>query len=68
MGRIAGVVSFLLVIGLFQAASGETWYVDHSVFASGSGTSWEAASKTIQEGIDAASRGDSVVVAVGTIR
>jgi hypothetical protein len=43
-----------------------TWYVDASVSESGEGTSLTEALKSIQEGIDAASEGDIVVVAEGT--
>jgi hypothetical protein len=40
--------------------------VDSSVSSSGDGQSWAAAFKTIQDGIDAASDGASVIVASGT--
>jgi hypothetical protein len=43
-----------------------TWYVDASVSESREGTSLTEALKSIQEGIDAASEGDIVVVAEGT--
>jgi len=45
-----------------------TWYVDRSVLVSGDGKSWETAFKRIQEGIDASSNGDTVVVAPGRYR
>ncbi|MDP2897145.1 MAG: choice-of-anchor Q domain-containing protein [bacterium] len=41
------------------------WYVDDSVSSSGVGSSWRTAFKTIQEGIDAASDGDEIIVAEG---
>jgi hypothetical protein len=58
---------FLLLLVFFSPlpASAATWYVDVSVASSGDGTSWETAFKTIQQGIDAASHGDTVVVAEG---
>ncbi|MDP2895871.1 MAG: right-handed parallel beta-helix repeat-containing protein [bacterium] len=43
-----------------------SWHVDGAVTISGDGRSWATAFKTVQEGIDAASHGDSVVVAAGT--
>ncbi len=48
------------------AVSAKAWYVDDSVASSGDGTSWATAFKTIQEGIKAASDGDTVNVAAGT--
>ncbi len=44
------------------------WYVKGSVAQSSDGKSWPAAFKTIQEGIDAASEGDTVTVARGPYR
>jgi len=44
----------------------ETWYVSGSVSASGDGKTWETAFQAIQEGIDAASDGDTVIVAQET--
>jgi hypothetical protein len=44
----------------------DIWYVDDSMPVSGNGTSWDTAFKTIQEGIDASSHGDKVIVAQGT--
>jgi hypothetical protein len=65
-----GKISFLVLVSLLVFASlpvwGSTWYVDDSVAASGDGKSWETAFKKIQEGIDAASDGDTVIVAEGT--
>jgi hypothetical protein len=60
----------LVVLAFFMLCSaicahGATWYVSASMPSSGDGTSWETAFKTIQEGIDAASHGDSVIVAEG---
>ena len=47
---------------------GTMWYVNASTPASGDGQSWQTAFKTIQEGIDAAIEGDTVVVAQGVCR
>jgi len=66
MGRIVGVLSIVLTMCISQGARGDTWYVDGSSSASGDGTTWETAFKTIQEGIDAASNGDTVIVGEGT--
>jgi len=41
------------------------WYVDGDISASGGGTSWERAYKTIQEGVDAAGSGEKVWVKAG---
>ncbi|MDP2898354.1 MAG: choice-of-anchor Q domain-containing protein [bacterium] len=47
-------------------ASAATLYVDGSVSSSGDGQTWQTALKTIQEGINKATAGDTVVVAEGT--
>ena len=56
----------LTAICVSVSACAATFYVDGSVSSSGDGTTWETAFKTIQEGIDAASHGDTVTVAEGT--
>ncbi len=47
-------------------AAGNVWYVDASVASSGNGTTPSSAFKTITEGINAASNGDTISVANGT--
>jgi hypothetical protein len=59
---LCGVIFCLSFQGSIPAA---TWFVDASVSQSGDGTSWETAFKTVQEGINAAGAGDTVIVAKG---
>jgi hypothetical protein len=66
MGKFLGITGMVLMVCLCHSASGSTWYVDASVSASGGGTTTETAFKTIQEGIDASSNGDTVTVSEGT--
>lgn len=55
-----------IALSLCTWAPAATWYVDDSLTVSGDGKSWATAFKKIQEGIDAASNGDTVTVAEGT--
>ena len=66
MRQLLLLMGISMAVCAFIPASGTTLYVDGSVSASGNGQSWETALKTIQEGIDGASDGDTVIVAPGT--
>ncbi|MHC4250032.1 MAG: choice-of-anchor Q domain-containing protein [Planctomycetota bacterium] len=59
-------VAVLFALGSSEARAAQVWYVDNSVAASGAGTSWGAAFKTLQEGLAAAASGDEIWVAAGT--
>lgn len=59
-----GSIVFIMCVSL--GACGATWYVDGSTPEFGDGSSWETPLETIQEGIDAASDGHTVIVAEGT--
>jgi hypothetical protein len=52
-------------LAVSRCRTADTHYVDASVAVSGDGESWGTAFKTIQEGINAASDGDTVIVAPG---
>jgi hypothetical protein len=66
LSKILSIASVLLITCIFHTAWCATWYVDGSVAASGDGKSWEAAFQTIQDGINASSDGDTIIVAEGT--
>jgi hypothetical protein len=59
------VLSFSLAFGTGNCF-GAVWYVDGDLKASGSGTIWPEALKTIQEAIDASIGGDEIWVKMGT--
>jgi len=60
-------LALILVLACHPSAVlASEWYVDDSVAESGNGKTWETAFKAIQEGIDAASDGGTVLVAAGT--
>lgn len=63
--------STLLITVIYShllTASAGIWYVDAGVTTSGDGTSWQTAFKKTQEGIEATSNGDTIIVARGTVR
>ncbi|MDP2896900.1 MAG: right-handed parallel beta-helix repeat-containing protein [bacterium] len=60
---LAPALLFVIMRPLFCPAV--MFYVDDSVPTSGDGTTWETAFTAMQEGIDAASHGDTVAVAEG---
>jgi hypothetical protein len=60
---VASVFFFITIPSDLTAAE---WYVDASVSQSGDGATWTTAFKKIQEGVDAAAEGDTVIVAEGT--
>ena len=66
MSNIPFIVGAALVSFISSGACAATWYVVDSVSVSGDGKSWGTAFVTIQEGIDAASEGDAVIVAQAT--
>lgn len=66
MGKNVFLLTVSLTLSVSLPGAGATWHVSQSVESSGDGASWETALKTIQEGIDASSDGDTVIVAEGT--
>jgi len=66
MKKMMAIIGAGVCVSLCQLVTGETWYVDGLVSTSGNGESWATAFQTIQEGIDAASDGHTVIVAKET--
>ena len=63
------IMDGIIDMGADEWREGQTqgiWYVDGDVSASGDGSSWDRAYKTIQEGVDAAGNGEKVWVKAGT--
>ena len=60
-----GATSLAAFLWFPSAAQGTTWYVDRSVASPGDGRTPETAFGKIQEGIDGASDGDTVIVFKG---
>ncbi len=63
MTKLLALVSVLFFAANTPPSPSAEWYVDGSVPESGDGSTWATAFKKIQEGIDAASDGDTVVAA-----
>ncbi len=64
--RFLGATFVFFLASHAATARGTTWYVDGAVPHSGDGRTWETAFAAIQEGMDAASDGDTVTVGPGT--
>lgn len=65
MNKVLFLAVISVVICVSAPAWATTWYVDGSVSESGDGTSRETAFQRIQQGIDAAADGDTVIVEEG---
>ena len=62
---VLSTLLIFLAFSRFSVAPAATLHVDIGVDMSGDGESWETAFKTIQEGVDFALDGDTVIVAAG---
>ncbi len=61
---LSAILSMAMCVSVSFSAA--TWCVDGSISSSGDGASWETAVKTIQQGVDLAGHGDTVLVGPGT--
>jgi len=57
------LIATFVAVCTCQKSRGATWYVDGDILVMGDGRTWETALRTIQGAIDAASDGDTVIVA-----
>ena len=60
------IVTFFAACSYPAAPGAEVWHVDSCFAESRNGETWGTAFQSIQEGIDVASAGDSVIVEQGT--
>ena len=63
MNKVLAVATAGLIVLAPRKGPAAMWYVDGTLAQSGNGKSWDTAFKTIQEGIDASSHGDTVIAA-----
>jgi len=66
MNKTLGTIAIGFCLSVCHLAPAATWHVDQSVSEPGDGTTWDNAFSKIQQGIDAAVDGDTVIVAQGT--
>ncbi len=66
MEKAMVLIGILLLVQSAAPAPGAIWYIDQLVAQEGDGKSWLTAFKAIQRGVDAASDGDTTLVAAGT--
>ena len=59
------VAVLALMCAVCAFADGNTYYVDKNVETSGDGSSWENAYKKIQDAVDVAPEGSTIIVAPG---
>jgi len=66
MQKMTLIIWFAVALYSPGFVSAAIWYVSGGAPAGGDGTSWERAFRAIQDGIDASSDGDTVIVGQGT--